>query len=118
MAKFLFVLGTGPHDPSKPTRCMMVAAAAKQKGHEVNIFLTDEAVVFGKKGMAQYVVSMAGDEMKDYLDVLLEANVPVYVCRPCAEVRQIKEEDLIGTARIAEADTLVSLAVDSRIFNY
>ena len=118
MARFLFVLGTGPHDPSKPTRCTMIAAAAKQRGHEVNIFLTDEAVIFGKRGMADYVVSMAGDEMKEYLDILVAENVPVYVCRPCAEVREVKEEDLIETAEIADADILVSLAEDSQIFNY
>jgi predicted peroxiredoxin len=118
MANFLFVLGTGPHDPSKPTRCMMVAQAAKQRGHNVDIFLTDEAVIFGKKGMAKYVVSMAGDEMGEYLDYLIEQKVPVHICRPCAEVRHLRAEELIETARIEDADKLVSLAENARVFNY
>jgi sulfur relay (sulfurtransferase) complex TusBCD TusD component (DsrE family) len=118
MADFLFVLGTGPHDPSKPTRCMMVAQAAKQKGHNVDIFLTDEAVIFGKKGMAKYVVSMAGDEMGEYLDYLIEQKVPVHVCRPCAEVRHLRDEELIETAQFQDADKLVSLAENARVFNF
>lgn len=118
MARFLFVLGTGPHDPSRPTRCMMIARNAKQQGHEVDIFLTDEAVIFAQQGMAKHVVSMAGDEMSEYLDYLIEEKVPVHVCRPCAEVRKLKEEDFIPTARIQEGDALVSLAVGACVFNY
>jgi tRNA 2-thiouridine synthesizing protein D len=118
MANFLFVLSTGPHDPSKPTRCMMIAHAAKQKGNKVDIFLTDEAVIFGKKGMAKYVVSMAGDEMGDYLDYLIEQKVPVHVCRPCAEVRHLRAEELIETARIEDAEKLISLAEDAKVFNF
>lgn len=118
MAKFLFVLSTGPHDPSRPTRCMMVARNAEQQGHEVNIFLTDEAVIFGKKGAARHVVSMAGDEMSEYMDQLIEAKVPVHVCRPCAEARQLKAEDLIETAVLQEGDLLVSLAVDATVFTF
>jgi len=97
---------------------MMIAANAKQQGHEVNVFLTDEAVIFGKKGMADYVVSMAGDEMSEYLDILIREKVPIYICRPCADVRDVREEDLIETAEIREGDTLVGLAVDSQVFNY
>lgn len=118
MAKFLFVLSTGPHDPARPTRCMMVAKNAKEQGHDVNVFLTDEAVIFGKKGAAKFVVSMAGDEMGEYLDYLIQAKVPVHVCRPCAEARQLKKEELIETAAFQEGDLLVSLATDATVFTF
>ncbi len=118
MAKFLFVLSTGPHDPSRPTRCMMIATNAQKQGHDVNIFLTDEAVIFGKKGAARFVVSMAGDEMSEYMDHLIEAKVPVHVCRPCAEARQLDAADLIETAAIQEGDLLVSLAANSTVLTF
>ena len=60
MSKFLFLMGTGPHDPSRQTRCMMIARNAKHQGHEVDIFLTDGAVIFAQKGMADYVVFNGG----------------------------------------------------------
>lgn len=118
MAKFLFVLSTGPHDPARPTRCMMIAQSAKQQGHEVDIFLTDEAVIFGKKGAAQFVVSMAGDEMSEYMDQLIEAKVPVHVCRPCGEARQLKADELIETASFQEGELLVSLAIDATVLTF
>jgi len=40
------------------------------------------------------------------------------VCRPCAEVRRLKEEEFIETARLQEGDLLVSLAVGATVFTY
>jgi sulfur relay (sulfurtransferase) complex TusBCD TusD component (DsrE family) len=56
--------------------------------------------------------------MGDYLEYLIEQKVPVHICRPCAEVRHLRAEELIETARIEDADKLVSLAEDARVFNF
>jgi sulfur relay (sulfurtransferase) complex TusBCD TusD component (DsrE family) len=79
MAKFVFVLSAGTESSSKPTRCMQFAQIAKEEGHEVHIFLTDDGVVFAKKGMAQNVASINGDEMMTYLEFLQDGKVPIYV---------------------------------------
>jgi predicted peroxiredoxin len=52
---------------------------AKEQDHDVNIFLTDDAVVIAKPGMVDQVKAPTGDEAKPYLDFLIEKEVPIYV---------------------------------------
>ena len=79
MADFLFVLTRGLEDPTRATRCLQLANVAKQEGHEVKVFLTDDAVFLAKKGMAENVVAPTGDDANTYLEHLRQAKVPFYV---------------------------------------
>ncbi len=79
MGKFLFVMTRGIEDPTRVTRALQLATVAKEKDHDVNIFLTDDAVVIAKPGMVDQVKAPTGDEAKPYLDFLIEKEVPIYV---------------------------------------
>lgn len=79
MEKFLFVLTRGMEDPARATRCFQLAKVAKECGHDVQVFLTDDAVVLARLGVAQHIKSPTGDEMKLYLDYLVKEKVPIYV---------------------------------------
>jgi len=79
MGKFLFVMTRGLEDPTRVTRALQLAKVAKEQGHDVNIFLTDDAVVIAKPGMVDQVKAPTGDEAKPYLDFLIEKEVPIYV---------------------------------------
>jgi predicted peroxiredoxin len=79
MAKFLFVLTRGLEDTSRSTRCLQLAKIANEAGHDVNVFLTDDGVVYAKNGMAENIVAATGDEMNPYLEALVQAKVPFYV---------------------------------------
>ncbi len=79
MAKFLFVLTKGPEDPNKSTRCFQIAKVAKEEGHEVNIFLTDNAVYYAKEGMTENIIAATGDEMQGFMEWLNQKAVPIYV---------------------------------------
>jgi predicted peroxiredoxin len=79
MADFLFVLTRGLEDPTRATRCLQLAHVAKQEGHEVKVFLTDDAVFLAKKGMAENVVAPTGDDANTYLEHLRQAKVALYV---------------------------------------
>jgi predicted peroxiredoxin len=79
MAKFLFVLTRGLEDPTRVTRAFQLAKVAKEKDNEVNIFLTDDAVLLSKPGMVEQVKAPTGDEAKDYFSYLVENKVPIFV---------------------------------------
>ena len=79
MAKFLFVLTRGTEDPTRVTRTFQLAKVAKEKGNEVNVFLTDDAVVFAKSGMIDNVVAPTGDEAGTHFYYLVENKVPIYI---------------------------------------
>jgi predicted peroxiredoxin len=79
MEKFLFVLTRGLEDPTRVTRTFQLAKVAKEKGNDVNIFLTDDAVLLAKPGMADHVKAPTGDEAGAYFSFLVDENVPLYV---------------------------------------
>jgi len=79
MAQFLFVLTHGLEDPVRVTRTLQLAKVAREKGHDVNIFLTDDAVFLAKRGMMDNVKAPTGDEAGPYFSFLVEHKVPVYV---------------------------------------
>lgn len=79
MGNFLFVLTRGLEDPTRVTRTFQLAKAAKEAGHEVNLFLTDDAVVLIKNGMLDNIVAPTGDDAASHFYYLVENNVPIYV---------------------------------------
>ena len=79
MEKFLFVLTRGLEDPTRVTRVFQLAKVAKEKGNDVNVFLTDDAVYLAKPGMVDQVKAPTGDEAATYFSYLVENKVPIYV---------------------------------------
>ena len=79
MQKFVFVLTRGIEDPTRATRALQLAKAAKEQGHEVSMFLTDDAVVLAKKGMIDNVVAPTGDEASGHLFYLIDNDAPIFL---------------------------------------
>ena len=118
VAKFLFILSRGTDDPVRATRCIHLAKVAKEEGHEVNIFLIEDGVTIAKIGMVDYMRSPTGDELKPLLVYLIKAEVPILVCTPCANSRQIGPDDLVASARFEKATKLISLAAESQVLTF
>ena len=118
MESFLFVLTRGLEDPTRVTRALQMAKAAKELDYEVNLFFTDDAVLLAKPGMIDNVVAPTGDEAGGYLTYLIENQVPVYICTPCAVSRQVGESDLIEGSQLSGAPKLFEIAKDSRVFTF
>jgi DsrE/DsrF-like family len=79
MAKYLFMLTRGTDDPSRATRCLQLAKVAKEEGHDVHVFLTDDAVYLAKKGITENVVAPTGDDAETFMQYLIKEKVPLYV---------------------------------------
>ena len=118
MEKFLFVLSHGLEDPTRATRAFQLAKVAKEKGHEVNIFLVDDAVAYAVLGLADNVKAPTGDEAKPYIDYLVENKVPFFICTPCARTRLYNEDEYINGAKLSTAPNLIDLAAESKVFTF
>lgn len=79
MEKFLFVLTRGLEDPTRVTRTFQLAKVAKEAGHEVTLFLTDDGVSLVKEGMIDNVIAPTGDEAAAHYQYLIQNKVPIYV---------------------------------------
>jgi predicted peroxiredoxin len=118
MAKYLFVLTRGLEDPTRMVRCLQLAKVAKEKGHEVTLFLTDDAVFLAKPGIADQITAPTGDGASPYFGFLLQQSVPIHVCTPCARNRQVEERDLVENAFFSTAPNLIDLSEGAQVFTF
>jgi sulfur relay (sulfurtransferase) complex TusBCD TusD component (DsrE family) len=116
MANFLFVLRS--NDNEKATRCFQFAKIAHSKGHYVNIFLIDSGVDWAVKGRDGSVKTITGDCVGDYLPYLVENQVPVGVCTPCAKNRQLDEAGFNTNMTLDGGPHLIDMAAEAKIFNF
>lgn len=100
MATFIISGSRGTDDPTMATLPFMAAKAAKEQGHDVVLWLWNEAVTLGRKGVADHVTGVNLTPLKDLLAALQASGVPIWVCGACAVARQIGGTDLVVGATI------------------
>jgi predicted peroxiredoxin len=118
MSKFLFVLSRGPEDPIRAVRCFQFAKIAREKGHEVTVFLVDDAVYFTNLSLTERVKAPTGDELITYWRFLTDNGAAILACKPCAETRMVGEEDLPPGVKISTGSVLIDLADQSKVFAF
>jgi uncharacterized protein involved in oxidation of intracellular sulfur len=78
----------------------MAAKTAKEQGHDVVLWLWNEAVTLARKGVADHVTGVNLTPLKDLLAAVRAAGVPIWVCGACAVARQVSAQDLVDGASI------------------
>jgi len=108
--KVVIALSCGTNDTNRATRAIHLATIAHKEGKATVLFLLDEGVYLAKQGIITHVRAATGDVADDLLAYLQAHEVPILVCTPCANARQIKPEDLIEGARMASAAEFINLS--------
>jgi len=116
MANFLFVLSS--NDNEKATRCFQFAKIAHSKGHKVNLFFIDSGVDWAIKGKDGSPKTVTGDCVNDYLPYLVENEVEVGICTPCAKNRNLDEAKFNTNMRLDGGPHLIDMAAESKVFNF
>lgn len=100
MATFIISGSRGTDDPTMATLPFIAAKSAKEQGHDVVLWLWNEAVTLGRKGTADHIQGVNLTPLKELLAAVQAAGVPIWVCGACAVARQIMAEDLVTGATI------------------
>lgn len=100
MATFIISGSRGTDDPTMATLPFVAAKAAKEQGHDVVLWLWNEAVMLGRKGTVDHVTGVNLTPLKDLLAGIQAASIPIWVCGACAVARQIGGADLVAGASI------------------
>ncbi len=98
MATFIISGSRGTDDPTMATLPFMAAKTAKEQGHDVVLWLWNEAVTLGRKGVADHVTGVNLTPLKDLVAAVQAAGVPIWVCGACAVARRIDGADLVAGA--------------------
>ena len=116
MVNFLFVLRSD--DNEKATRCFQFAKIAHAKGHQVNMFLIDNGVDWAISDKDGSIRTTTGDCVNDYLPYLVENEVTIGVCTPCAKNRNLDEAQFKRNMVLDDGPHLIDMAAESKVFNF
>ena len=112
MAALVISGSRGTDDPTMATLPFMAAKTAKEQGHDVILWLWNEAVTLGRKGTADHVQGVNLTPLKDLLAAVQAAGVPIWVCGACAVARLIEASDLIAGASIKGMPDYIKAVVE------
>ena len=115
-AKFLFTLGKDDNEAA--TRCFQFAKIAHSKGHHVDLFFIDGGVAWADMGRDLQQKTTTGDCPNDYLPYLVEHDVAVGVCRPCAAARKLDEKSFHRNMALDGGPHLIDMAAEAKVFNF
>ena len=120
MAKVVVNLSTGLEDAEKVTVAFLVGGAALEKGKEVAMFLTKEAVRLALTGIADAVACEGCPPLARLFEQYAEGGGELLVCPICFNTKKLDEGDLVGNARLAGATPLWEWIGDepATVFSY
>ena len=100
MATFIISGSRGTDDPTMATLPFIAAKSAHEAGHEVVVWLWNEAVVLARTGVADHVIGVNLSPLRDLIGAIRASGIPIWVCGACAVARGVESDDLIGGAGI------------------
>lgn len=101
--KVLINLATGLEDAERVTVAFLVAGAALERGREVAMFLTKEAVRLSLAGHAQGVACDGCPPLPRLFEQFAQGGGEFLVCPICVKARKIDEGSFVPNARLAGA---------------
>ena len=101
--KVLISLATGLEDGERVMVAFLVAGAALEKGHEVAMFLTKEAVRLAQPGHAVGVMCDGCPPLDRLFEQYAQGGGALLVCPICVKARKLDESAFVSNARLAGA---------------
>jgi predicted peroxiredoxin len=118
--KVLVNLATGLEDPERVMVAFLVAGAALDRGSEVAMFLTKDAVRLALPGHAQGVACDGCPPLERLFDQFTQGGGELLVCPICFNARKLDEGELIANSRLAGATPMWDWVGDEAVtvFSY
>jgi predicted peroxiredoxin len=101
--KVLINLATGLEDAERVLVAFLVAGAALERGKQVAMFLTTDAVRLALPGHAQGVACDGCPPLERLFDQFTQGGGELLVCPICAKARKLDEGELVAGSRLAGA---------------
>jgi predicted peroxiredoxin len=118
--KVLINLATGLEDPERVTVAFLVAGAARDRGREVAMFLTKEAVRLAVPGHAVAVACEGCPPLERIFEQFTQNGGELIACPFCVNARRIDPDDFVPNARVGGATPMFDWLGDEggQVFSY
>lgn len=117
--KVLINLATGLEDSERVTVAFLVAGAALDRGGEVAVFVTKEAVRLALPGHAEGTACDGCPPLARLFDQFAQGGGELLVCPICVKARRLDEGSFVSNARLAGATPMLEWLGDAgTVFSY
>jgi len=100
----------GTDDPTRASFVFAHALVMADAGHEVQIFLTADAVYLMRKATSDAVVPIGWPPLNELREKIVAKRIPVFACGACSRTRGVSETDLQNwNAKFGNPTIFVSL---------
>jgi tRNA 2-thiouridine synthesizing protein D len=116
VATMTVILGEPPYGRERAYLAMRFVMTARTEGHDVNLFLFEEAVhlpIEDERDPAADETEEGLANSKNLIRSAIEMGADVRICGICAKQRQLQPEDLVEGARIGSMQDLVRWVAES-----
>ena len=114
---FLVNSSFGADDPERATVPFILACSAANTGR-TKVFLTGRALGLVTRGRDENVVAEGYTSVRDYVDEFVGKGGEIIVCRVCANVMGVTEDDLMDGVMIGGApDTIAFLESGAKVLH-
>jgi predicted peroxiredoxin len=120
MAKILVQVTHGPEHPTRAALGFLVAKAALEEGHEVNLFLAGDAVQLLRPAVLDTLTGLGTGSLRESYDAVAAGGGRFFLSGMSSKARGLGEADLDGLpAELAQPNRLVQLALEhDRVLTY
>jgi len=123
--KILIIVNSGPGDPGTATVAFMVARGLVEKGHDISIFLLNDAAYLMMEEIQENVQGCGLPPFEEFfLSLTLNSKTPIYIGQSCAVGRGLCDEKgnlkvEIAYGEIAGSDKLTELIIEAdKVINF
>jgi predicted peroxiredoxin len=118
--KVLINLATGMEDEERVTVAFLVAGAALERGNEVAIFLTKDAVRLCVPGQAQGIACDGCPPLERIFAQFADGGGELLACPFCVNSRKLNADEFVANARVAGATPMFEWLGDGphTVFSY
>ena len=118
--KVVINLATGLEDAERVTVAFLVGGAAVERGKQVTMFLTKEAVRLAVPGHAEAVACEGCPPLAQLFQQYSDGGGNLLVCPICFNARKLDDGDLVANARLGGATPLWEWIGedDATVFSY
>ena len=118
--KVVINLATGLEDAERVTVAFLVGGAAAERGKQVTIFLTKEAVRLALPGYADALACEGCPPLARLFQQYTDGGGNLLVCPICFTARKLDESELVANARLGGATPLWEWIGDddATVFSY
>ena len=112
MKKYLLVITHTDDDQDRANAAVGMAASLLSEGADLALFFVFEGAKMARKGVAETIAGEHMTPVRELFPILLEAELPMYVCSACIKKYNIPADELVPGIKIATLPTVTAEMMD------